>query len=121
MDVSPRTIKSPKRYFVIEIQRKAPSASLTSASVKQMISAQFIRLFGTAGFAAIDLEVFIQGPTRAICSVQNELAVNLRCSLALPPPRLPGIPDLECFHVLREASFMQALFHDSRLDFPPLV
>jgi hypothetical protein len=71
--------------------------------------------------ATADLEVFLQGPTRAICSIQTELAVSLRCSLALPPIRLPGTADVEGFHVLREASFMQPLFHDSRLDFPPLV
>jgi hypothetical protein len=74
-----------------------------------------------AGLATADLEVLLQGPTRGICSIQTELAVSLRCSLALPPMWLPGTADIEGFHVLREASFMQTLFHDSRLNFQPLV
>jgi hypothetical protein len=115
-----RTIKSPRRYFLVEIRQKDPVV-LTEAQVRLAISAQFIRLFGERAFAGAELEVDLQGASRAICSIQNELAVALRCSLALPPVPLPDYPELETLHVLSEASFLQALFHSSRLDFPPLV
>jgi hypothetical protein len=121
MELVTHTFKSPKRYFLIEIRQNASSTVLTAATVKQWISALFLRLFGTDLFGRADLDVFLQSPTRAICSIQNELAVKLRCALVLPPVELPGGANIESFHVMREASFIQSLFHNSRTDFPPLV
>jgi hypothetical protein len=115
-----RTIKSPLRYFLLEVKQSSPTV-LTEEKVRQAISAQFLRLFGEKALASAELDVFLQGPTQAICSIQNNLAVCLRCSLALPPVPLHDCEEIEAFHVLFEASFLQSLLHNSRFDFPPLL
>jgi hypothetical protein len=115
-----RTIKSSRRFFLLEIRQTEPVV-LEEEKLRQSISAQFVRLFGEFPLSSMDLEVFVQSPSRAICSIQNELAVCLRCSLALPPIPLSGCPEIASLHVLCEASFLQPLLHNSRLDFPPLL
>jgi hypothetical protein len=115
-----RSIKSPRRFFLLEVSQST-TVLLSAEKVRQAISAQFLRLFGERALSSAELEVSIQGPARAICSIQNELAVCLRCSLALPVVPLPDCAEIDGFHVLFEAAFLQSLIHNSRFDFPPLT
>jgi hypothetical protein len=121
MDYGVRTVKSKRRFFLVEIEQRENASLLTQENVATAITAVFVRLFGSDGMDKLDLEVFAQGAKIFICSVSNCLGIALRCALTLPPIPLPRIPEISAFRVLSEASFLQALLHDSRLDFVPLV
>jgi hypothetical protein len=118
MTFAVRTLRSPRRYFLVEVRSRS-SESLEN--VHQQITALFLRLFGSSVTSKVDLQVFSQTQNHFICSVPNEFAVSFRCAIALPPIPLPHQAEIEGFRVLSESSFMQSLFHNSRLDFPPLT
>jgi hypothetical protein len=121
MDFGVRTIKSPRRFFLVEVSQINRATVLTAGDIAQAVTAMFIRLFGSEGMAALNLEVAGYSADRFICSVPSNLGVALRSALTLPIVPLPSAPEIAGFRVLSEASFMQALLHDSRLDFPPLM
>jgi hypothetical protein len=121
MDYGVRTIRSERRFFLVEVEQRANASLLTPDNVAKAITAVFVRLFGSEGMNKLDLEVCTQGANIFICSVSYCLGIALRSALTLPPILLSSVPEISGFRVLSEASFLQALLHNSRCDFAPLV
>jgi hypothetical protein len=121
MEFQVRTLRSEQRHFLVDVRHRPQSPDVSPEKVHQQILALFLRLFGSAVTSPLDLTVSNHSHSRVICSVRNEFAVAFRCAIALPPIPLAGNSDIEGFHVIAETSFLQALFHISRIDFPPLT
>ena len=112
-----QTIRSQNRYYLIEVDLKDPHVLISGNQIKQIIRYNYEKLFGQAELATLALEINDQGPNTYILTTNCKDAISLRTALSLPTPASSNIRSI---HVLSESSFIQPLFHNSRLYFQPL-
>ena len=117
MQFAPRTLNSEKRYYLIEIEKKTQEALITSDIVSSVIKNSYQTVFGINEVNPLFLEVHDFDSNQYIISTDVKTSVALRSALIIPPEHSIIIS----FRVLSESSTLQALYHDSRLYFKPLI